>query len=87
MIKLTGYWNTIKYSIIERRAASAITKEMIGELLPSLELHQIKEMLAETTKRFPLLCVRGSSPGRFLRYQKQRLPGGQGGHADHEAAA
>jgi len=48
--------------LLSAEAASAITKEMIGELKPSLDLYQIKEMLAETTEAVSVIMRKGALP-------------------------
>jgi len=66
--------------LLSAEAASAITKEMIGELLPSLELHQIKEMLAETTEAVSVIMRKGALPlGAFYDIRNSVYLAAKGG--------
>ena len=46
----------------EREAASSITKKIIGELKPALDVYQIRETLAETTEAVSVIMRKGALP-------------------------
>lgn len=48
--------------LLGAEAASAITKKMIAELKPVLDVYQIKEMLAETTEAVSVIMRKGAVP-------------------------
>ncbi len=48
--------------LLGAEAASSITKKMIGELKPALDVFQIKEMLAETTEAVSVIMRKGALP-------------------------
>ena len=48
--------------LLSAEAASSITKKMIGELKPSLDVFQIREMQAETTEAVSVIMRKGSLP-------------------------
>ncbi len=48
--------------LLGAEAASAITKKMIAELKPALDVFQIKEMLAETTEAVSVIMRKGAVP-------------------------
>jgi len=48
--------------LLGAEAASSMTKKMIGELKPALDVFQIKEMLAETTEAVSVIMRKGSLP-------------------------
>lgn len=48
--------------LLGAEAASPITKEVIGDLKPALDVFQIKEMLAETTEAVSVIMRKGALP-------------------------
>lgn len=48
--------------LLGMEAASTITKKVIGELRPALDVFQIKEMLAETTEAVSVIMRKGALP-------------------------
>ena len=48
--------------LLGAEAASSITKKMIGELKPALDVYQIREMLAETTEAVSVIMRKGALP-------------------------
>lgn len=48
--------------LLSAEAASSITKKMIGELKPALDMFQIKDMQAETTEAVSVIMRKGSLP-------------------------
>lgn len=48
--------------LLGTEAASSITKKMIGELKPALDVFQIKEMLAETSEAVSVIMRKGALP-------------------------
>jgi len=48
--------------LLGAEAASSITKKVIGELKPALDVFQIKEMLAETTEAVSVIMRKGALP-------------------------
>lgn len=48
--------------LLEAEAASSITRNVIGEMKPALDVYQIKEMLAETTEAVSVIMRKGALP-------------------------
>ena len=58
-------YNKIK-DLLEDKASSFMTKQIIEEMIPSFDLYKIKEMQGETTEAVSVIIKKGALPlGNF----------------------